>query len=87
MCIRDRIYKFESVFYLVVYVFFALAAYFQAESDILGYVHVRKKGVFLKDRVYLPFVWRQIGYILSLKHYFACVRFFKTAQYSQSRCV
>ena len=56
---------------------------FQAESDIIKYIEVRKQGVFLEHRVHVSFVGWQVGNVVAADGYHAFCGCFESCQESQ----
>jgi hypothetical protein len=57
----------------------------EAESDVLGHVHHRKKGQVLKDQVHRPAVGREVRHVLAADENPPFGRFDKAGDHSQQR--
>ena len=58
----------------------------QSKSNVIRNRHMGKKRIFLKYRVQLSFIWRQIRNILSVKDHTAGIRCFKASQNTECGC-
>ena len=52
------------------------------EGNVVVYVKVREKSVFLKNSIYVSLVGRNVVYALSVKENVAAISAFKAAYYS-----
>lgn len=77
--------QFQGIANLIADVVAGLAVNLGPEGDILGHVHMRKKGIILEHRIDLTPIGRQLGNILPIKEDSSLIRCFKTGKEPQGR--
>ena len=82
-----QVHKREHVLYTLHDFFFLHFSDAQTEGDILEYIEMREKRIFLKNRIYRPFIWRHIVHLFIHKYDIAFIRGFKSADDAERGCL
>lgn len=83
--IAVEVNEFQGIADLIADVVAGLAVNLGPESDVLGDIHVRKKGIILEHRIDLTPIGWQLGNILPIKDDSPFIGCFKTGKEPQSR--